>query len=354
MLLSGQKEESGKGCNKSIPCCIVDDHCDIVPFLHALWRSKKLSLSNLSYFHIDSHPDLTPPAADVHSLTNLSMLYDLLENTEGNISEFILPLSINGHIDQIFWLHQSFCLQFSAQTSNYSFYLGNDMSNQTIGVTCPEAYYLDEGLVYELEELESQSVHKVNFFSCCDADFVLSPSSLSSLFLIRDSTSSALAPAERREWILDICLDYFTVSNPFLIELQRQLEREKDSIVILGYSVEKIISMIQQTILFLSFRCSHSETCSYHQRTFSDRRHDRKDFLSLFSEIMSTSLFPSADSTLFPRFLELFDCTCQVIGDSDHIAPRSQAELFLEMISRLSLSTRQSILKSGLRHHLVA
>jgi hypothetical protein len=342
-----------------IPCCIVDDHCDIVPFLHALWRSKKLSLTNLTYFHIDSHPDLTPPAVNLHSLTNLSLLYDLIENSEGNISEFILPLFINGHLQKIFWLHQSFCSQFSSQTSNYSFYLGNSVSNQKMSVTCQEPYYLDEGLVYGLEELEPQSLHKVELFSYCDTDFPSSSSSFVSLlqnhFPSRDLTTPAhasplpvtpITTPERQEWILDICLDYFTVSNPFLLKLERHLKEEENGEGLHRYSVVEIISMIQQTILFLPFRCSHAEDCSSFRRTLSDRRSEREQLLNLFTEIMSTSLFPPSDSSLFTRFLELFECSCQVTGIGNH-SPQSQAQLFLEMISNLSLPIRESILKSG-------
>lgn len=326
-----------------IPCCVVDDHCDVIPFLHSLWRAKKLSLTNLLYFHVDSHPDLTPPAVNLYSLTNLSVLFDLLTNAEGNISEFILPLSINGHVHKIIWLHQSFCSQFSSQSlSNYSFSLGNNLSaDQTIGVTCRESYYYDEGLVYDLEELESQSVHEVQFSSYCDRDFC--SSSLSTLTTGRQEKRQKERPEGRQEeWILDICLDYFTVSNPFLIELKQHLQEKEHELH--GYSVQEIITIIQQTVLFLSFRCSHDESCSYNQRTLSDRRNERIQFLNLFNEIMSTPFLPPADSSLFPRFLELFDCSCQRV---DTHSPQSQAQLFLEMISNLSLPIRETILKSG-------
>jgi hypothetical protein len=45
-----------------LPCCLVDDHCDAVPFLHALWKTKRIQFDHLALLHVDSHPDLVVPA----------------------------------------------------------------------------------------------------------------------------------------------------------------------------------------------------------------------------------------------------------------------------------------------------
>ena len=75
----------------TIPCCIVDDHCDVIPFLHACWQAKKIQFADLALLHVDSHPDLVVPACSVTEMHDKELLYDLLEET-GGISEFILPL----------------------------------------------------------------------------------------------------------------------------------------------------------------------------------------------------------------------------------------------------------------------
>ena len=80
-------------------CCIVERHCDIVPFIYALIRSKIAPLNSIILVHFDAHPDLMPVSFP-HSFSDTKapdrFMEILLE--VGGISEFILPLIYNKYI----------------------------------------------------------------------------------------------------------------------------------------------------------------------------------------------------------------------------------------------------------------
>jgi hypothetical protein len=305
---------------RSVPCGIVDDHCDVVPFLHALWREKKISSQNLVFFHVDSHPDLVPPPASVLELTNIATLYDLLDG-EGGISEFILPLCVNNHLEKIVWLHQSFCHQFP--DGHLPFYLG-DNSDGRACVSLQESYYYDEGLVYPTDELQFPKL--IDFSSCCEASF-------DPALLGEDNTT---------KWVLDICLDYFSVCNPFFVELERELASLGES-QSSSHAVSEIVATIQQTFCLLPFRSNHSVNCDYNE-TLTNRREDRTLFHQLLNQVLSQPVMP-VDPLLSSRLLQLFHCSCQ---ECDGVSSLSQAQQFLELVADLSFETRQCVLQSGL------
>lgn len=58
--------------------CVVEDHCDIIPFLLASWRAKKLPIKNACMIHFDSHPDLSIPKQNMKTWSNLKQVYELL------------------------------------------------------------------------------------------------------------------------------------------------------------------------------------------------------------------------------------------------------------------------------------
>lgn len=39
--------------HRVIPCCVVDNHCDVVPFLQAAWKAKCLPFTGLEIVHFD-------------------------------------------------------------------------------------------------------------------------------------------------------------------------------------------------------------------------------------------------------------------------------------------------------------
>lgn len=78
-------------------------------------------------------------------------------------------------------------------------------------VSCPEPYFADEGfyvepgsfVTYETLRLTVGELNKV---------------------------SEAISPIQS-SWILDICLDYFSVNNPFLTEYEKRVGKESANIL---------------------------------------------------------------------------------------------------------------------------
>lgn len=321
---------------KRIPLCIIDDHCDLIPFLHACWRRKRIISSNLLLFHIDSHPDLVPPtiapanataarfstsSASVTEYQDNQRLYDLLDG-EGGISEFILPLLVNGHIDQILWLHQKWCQQF--QDGKRRFYIGDNKDGHAV-VTLKESYYYDEGIVYEEYEIENKT--SINLLVSTDTHLSFS--------------SLELQENDSRHWILDICLDYFTVSNPFLVHLQQMFSHESSSSSS-SSSFEDLILILQTMFQSLRFRQVIENDALEGMReeySLEQRRREREEFDSLLKELLFSTHVPPLDSSLCTRFISLFEISDLPIN-------------FLQFISSLTQSMRILLYQSGRKKHL--
>ena len=307
---------------KSIKCCIVDDHCDIIPFLFSCWKAKKIELNNNIFIHFDSHPDLIPPnSLSIKDYCNQQKIYETLEQ-EGGISEFILPLFINNHINKVIWIHQFWCLQF-LEDGNKSYFIG-DNQDGIASVSLKESYYFDEGLVFLSEELQFKK--QIEFFTYTNTNVELF-SDISSPPPPSSSLSSVEITTTPISWILDICLDYFTVSNPFFLQLESHLEG-----LISTFSVQDIYQSIQ--LMFTNIRFRSCDDTS--EINLSDRRTERTLFLSLISEILTSSTFPSLESTCCIQFLTLFDSSKQ-----------NYAESFLRIISTLPPSIRMVIFEAG-------
>ena len=133
-----------------IPCCIVDDHCDIIPFLQACWRSKKIPFNGLKIIHFDSHADLGLPATKVKDFLCKKRLEEIL-STEDGISEFILPLVCCGHFDEINWIYPEFIVEPPFPIIS-NFHIGN--GSEGVGaVTLQHPYYFEDGNVYHNTEI---------------------------------------------------------------------------------------------------------------------------------------------------------------------------------------------------------
>lgn len=179
----------------SLHCCIVEDHCDVVPFLCALFATRLLSRGN--FVHFDAHPDLSVASqpCSVLDFKNEEKVMAVMQN-EGGISEFLLPLlylEVLAHVD---WVKPSWSSQFDV--GDYKLMFG-DLVDGTLGVTLSHPYYLDEGVVYD--EVELQHARPLSF----------------SVKTAEDRVDLGAC------WILDICLDYFSTGNPFLVEFRAAL-----------------------------------------------------------------------------------------------------------------------------------
>ena len=218
-----------------IDCAIVDDHSDIVPFLLACIRSKKIksirnnSVNNTNtideddvvFVHLDSHPDFSLPSrndiSDGYNIKDWSK-YDNLQNmlnNEGGIAEFILPLVYNNHLTKVIWIKPKWSQQF--ECGSYNFFIGNNIKSNKAALTLNHHYYIGESIICDENNLEKDTIKSVNFYVSTDDD--------------NDNNIFKYVNKDHQiSWILDICLDYFSTHNPFYEEVSKNLKQDIENL----------------------------------------------------------------------------------------------------------------------------
>jgi hypothetical protein len=245
---------------------IVEPHHHVLEHIHYTLRQQARKIKDgsslkWSLLHWDSHPDLACPNEGIPALAcflprktwlreekesvqvveeeeeSLAMqhvqeknLYDLLDTSEGGIAEWILPLVLAGGLNRMIWMKNSWCSQFS--NGRHSFHVGiamHDGSENKVEtfLDLPESaivkssfshpYYLDDKSFERLEnlqlpqELELLVLETTHLLSTEDRE------EYPEQVLKKCHPEQGLV--NPTDWILDVCLDYFVCSNPFLDEL---------------------------------------------------------------------------------------------------------------------------------------
>ncbi|XP_060098995.1 UPF0489 protein C5orf22 homolog [Heteronotia binoei] len=133
-----------------LPVWVVEDHHDVLPFIYRAIGSKHLPASNISFVHLDSHPDLLIPVnMPADTVFDKETLF-----SEISIENWIMPAVYAGHFSQVLWLHPPWAQQIEEGT--HHFLVGKDTSTTTIRVTSTEGYFLSDGLYVPADQLENQ------------------------------------------------------------------------------------------------------------------------------------------------------------------------------------------------------
>uniref|UniRef100_A0A7S3K368 Uncharacterized protein n=1 Tax=Aureoumbra lagunensis TaxID=44058 RepID=A0A7S3K368_9STRA len=171
------------GERRLLRCVIVEQHHDVLPWLHLGMRRKVIATKGLSVVHFDAHPDLGAlKNADV--CFRPRELVQFLDESEYGISEWLLPLVYCGHVSRIVWVKPD----FAKQIQNMTRIIRVGKCEERLAVDCDLDYFKDDGAY-------SAELEKAREF-CLDVNTVV-PTNLST------------------PYILDICLDYFACLNPF-------------------------------------------------------------------------------------------------------------------------------------------
>ncbi|NXD80444.1 CE022 protein, partial [Halcyon senegalensis] len=122
----------------------------VLPFIYRAIASKHLPASNISFVHLDSHPDLLIPVnMPADTVFDKEALF-----SELSIENWIMPAAYAGHISQVIWLHPPWAQQISE--GKHHFFIGKDLSTTTIRVTGTDHYFLSDGLYVPADQLENQ------------------------------------------------------------------------------------------------------------------------------------------------------------------------------------------------------
>ncbi|NXG45011.1 CE022 protein, partial [Psilopogon haemacephalus] len=133
-----------------LPVWVVEDHQDVLPFIYRAIGSKHLPASNISFVHLDSHPDLLIPVnMPADTVFDKEALF-----SELSIENWIMPAVYAGHISQVLWFHPPWAQQISE--GKHQFLVGKDVSTTTIRVTGTDHYFLSDGLYVPADQLENQ------------------------------------------------------------------------------------------------------------------------------------------------------------------------------------------------------
>ncbi|XP_066480381.1 UPF0489 protein C5orf22 homolog isoform X2 [Tiliqua scincoides] len=130
-----------------LPVWVVEDHHDVLPFIYRAIGSKHLPASNISFVHLDSHPDLLIPVdMPADTVFDKEALF-----SELSIENWIMPAVYAGHISHVVWLHPAWAQQM--KEGSQAFLVGKDASTSTIRLTSIDNYFLSDGLYVSADQL---------------------------------------------------------------------------------------------------------------------------------------------------------------------------------------------------------
>lgn len=203
---------------------VSSEHNEVLVNIHRSIRRKQLPFDGLALIHFDSHPDLSiSPKLEADDVFQPYKLYNLLNESLSGISEFISPLLYAGHVDRVIWIKPPWAHQIRCGT--FEFYIGKHIISKLLKVTLKEPYFVDDCCYAEQAELENMKKVKLQVINFEDFNSLCFP---------------------QQSYILDICLDFFSVQNPFQVELNKTYPTISENVTYLFLSnkeknIEKLI-----------------------------------------------------------------------------------------------------------------
>ncbi|XP_077268606.1 misexpression suppressor of ras 6 [Temnothorax americanus] len=191
---------------KRTPVYVVEDHDEVLPHIYRCMGSKHLPFEGNTFVHLDSHPDMLIPKempADV--VWDKDRLF-----SEISIENWILPAVYAGHLKNLIWVKPPWANQMT--DGILTFLIGKHKETGVIRLTCPEPYFLSEGLYATPEELEN--TREVTLQVMTIGTFIEDAAKKDDFTAVSSALRQYL-PEKDTPYILDIDLDFFSTKNPF-------------------------------------------------------------------------------------------------------------------------------------------
>jgi len=135
----------------SIPIVVCEFHQEVLEYIHRYVARKKLPFSRLLMIHFDAHPDLAyPNELNADDCYSKEKMYNDLE-----IADWILPLMYMKHLDRLLWVKPEWARQIDDIETK--FYIGKEKKTGKLRVTCSEDYFLEDCSYTLKENLENAS-----------------------------------------------------------------------------------------------------------------------------------------------------------------------------------------------------
>lgn len=232
-----------------------------MPFIHSFYRARKVLDSDVTLVHIDAHPDLSiPSASESHTIADwndVDTLYEILAEP-GGIAEFIIPLFTKHLIAQMIWVRSAWSNQLPDGYKKFA--VGEYKEQPKVNWRIP--YYLDD---FSYSQNLQTHTH-IHLTTClAEHDLCWHNSLLKRKQLDVPSSSSnekrekTTRTKRKQRWILDICLDYFSTSNPFLDLFRERLRLDE----VKEEKIEEWLEVLKEVWSMMPFRNSpykHSRT----------------------------------------------------------------------------------------------
>ncbi|KAK9881783.1 hypothetical protein WA026_017301 [Henosepilachna vigintioctopunctata] len=197
----GERHESLK-IHKQIPIYIVEDHHHVMPFIHENIRKRFLPIKGNTFVHLDSHPDmLIPKKMPADHAYDPEKLYEAHD-----IENWIMPNCYTGILHHLVWVKPPWANQIKG--THQKIYIGKCKSTSLMRLECKENYYVSEELFMLRKDMEAIRPITLDCLTL-GSRLVDAEDDIQQMKQISESISKSST-------ILDIDLDFFSTTNPFL------------------------------------------------------------------------------------------------------------------------------------------
>lgn len=259
------------GLQNQIPVFVVEEHCEALLCIHRAMRRGILPLKDICIVHFDAHPDLSLPQ-NLHPgvvFQPRSLLQKLRETASG-IAEWMIPLVFANHVSRIVWVRSPWSRQLADGEYSIQVGVGNRSgkdSQQCLKVDCFAPYFADDGISEYGESMSCKNRETLSLQVVCLHNDGHNETSHQGSGLSTDTPLSIFVPRDS-PLILDICLDYFTTLNPFLVALRTALNCDQNNVPVKCGVADRIHLLLHE-----QERLSPSDCCALIYEVMMRPRH---------------------------------------------------------------------------------
>lgn len=200
---------------------VIEEHTEALEVLSLGVRRGLLPLNSCTMVHLDSHPDLScfDNILPEH-INERTELCHRLRNSEDGISSFILPALAMGLLKNVVWVKPPWTDQIPPGHHQLTFgWTDHKEGDLRMAIATDLSYWFDDGnAVQSIDELECTTtfglqVASIEEWSARRCDFVNEKNDRENKDSCKRQKTSYFAQSDQ-QWVLDICLDYFSCANP--------------------------------------------------------------------------------------------------------------------------------------------